>query len=62
MAGPTLAHRLTQLGLIDEYRIYLHPEVIGAGTPYFAGPRPPLRLASSDHMGEEMIRLVYVPG
>ena len=44
VAGPRLAHSLTELGLIDEYRIYLHPVVLGRGTPYFAGPRPPLRL------------------
>eukprot|EP01034_Spumella_vulgaris_P042353 gene42353-52522_t len=25
VAGPTLAKSLTELGLIDEYRIYLHP-------------------------------------
>jgi dihydrofolate reductase len=62
IAGPTLAHSLTQLGLIDEYRIYLHPVVLGRGTPYFAGPRPPLRLASADRMGEDVIRLTYVPG
>ena len=43
VAGPNLAESLTRLGLIDEYRIYLHPVVLGAGTPYFAGPRPPLR-------------------
>jgi dihydrofolate reductase len=61
VAGPKLAHSLTQLGLIDEYRIYLHPVVLGHGTPYFAGPRPPLRLVSHDRMGEEVIRLVYVP-
>lgn len=35
----TLAHSLTALGLIDEYRIYLHPVVLGSGTPSFAGPR-----------------------
>ena len=40
VAGPELAHALTELGLIDEYRIYLHPVVLGHGTPYFAGPRP----------------------
>jgi dihydrofolate reductase len=61
VAGPTLAHSLTQLGLIDEYRIYLHPVVLGHGTPYFAGPRPPLRLMSSDRIGEDVIRLTYVP-
>jgi dihydrofolate reductase len=41
VAGPELAHSLTELGLIDEYRIYLHPLVVGQGKPYFAGPRPP---------------------
>jgi dihydrofolate reductase len=61
VAGPTLAGSLTELGLIDEYRIYLHPVVIGHGKPYFAGPRPPLRLVTSDEMGEDVIRLTYVP-
>ncbi|HEU5134848.1 MAG TPA: dihydrofolate reductase family protein [Steroidobacteraceae bacterium] len=61
VAGPNLAHSLTELGLIDEYRIYLHPVVVGRGQPYFAGPRPPLRLVAHDPMGEDVIRLVYVP-
>jgi dihydrofolate reductase len=61
VAGPNLAHNLTELGLIDEYRIYLHPVVLGDGTPYFAGPRPPLRLMTSDRIGEDVIRLSYVP-
>ena len=61
VAGPNLAKSLTELGLIDEYRIYLHPVVIGHGTPYFAGPRPPLRLISNDRMAEDVIRLTYVP-
>jgi hypothetical protein len=56
-----LAHSLTLLGLIDEYRIYLHPVVLGRGTPYFAGPRPPLRLLASDRMSDDVIRLTYVP-
>ena len=61
VAGPTLAKSLTELGLIDEYRIYLHPVVLGQGTPYFAGPRPPLRLVTHDRIGEDVIRLTYVP-
>ncbi|NOT26366.1 MAG: dihydrofolate reductase [Acidobacteria bacterium] len=61
VAGPTLAHSLTAFGLIDEYRIYLHPVVLGHGKPYFAGPRPRLRLMTSDRMGEDVIRLTYVP-
>jgi dihydrofolate reductase len=61
VAGPNLARSLTDLGLIDEYRIYLHPVVLGRGTPYFAGPRPPLRLMSNDRIDEDVIRLTYVP-
>jgi dihydrofolate reductase len=61
VAGPHLAHSLTELGLIDEYRIYLHPVVLGHGTPYFAGPRPPLRLVAHDRIAEDVIRLSYVP-
>ena len=61
VAGPNLAHSLTERGLIDEYRIYLHPVVLGRGKPYFAGARPPLRLLASDRMAGDVIRLVYVP-
>jgi dihydrofolate reductase len=61
VAGPNLARSLTDLGLIDEYRIYLHPVVLGQGQPYFAGPRPPLRLIAHDRIGEDVIRLSYVP-
>ena len=61
VAGPNLAQSLTDLGLIDEYRLYLHPVVLGRGTPFFAGPRPPLRLVASDPVGEDVMRLTYVP-
>jgi dihydrofolate reductase len=61
VAGPDLARSLTDLGLIDEYRLYFHPVVLGRGTPFFAGPRPPLRLVASDRIGEDVIRLTYVP-
>lgn len=61
VSGPKLAGSLTDLGLIDEYRLYLHPVVLGHGTPFFAGPRPPLRLVASDRIGEGAIRLIYVP-
>ena len=61
VAGPDLARSLTDLGLIDEYRLYIHPVVLGRGKPFFAGPRPPLRLVSTDPVGEDTVRLTYVP-
>ncbi|HEV7163985.1 MAG TPA: dihydrofolate reductase family protein [Gammaproteobacteria bacterium] len=61
VAGPELARSLTEAGLIDEYRLYLHPVVLGRGKPFFAGPRPPLRLVSNELIGEGVIRLTYVP-
>jgi dihydrofolate reductase len=61
VGGPELAQSLTDLGLIDEYRLYLHPVVIGHGKPFFAGPRPPLRLVTSDRIDGDVIRLTYVP-
>ena len=61
VGGPSLARSLTELGLIDEYRLYFHPVVLGRGKPFFAGPRPPLRLVASDRIGEDAIRLTYVP-
>lgn len=61
VGGPDLAASLTDLGLIDEYRLYFRPVVLGHGTPFFAGPRPPLRLVASDLIGEDAMRLTYVP-
>jgi len=61
VGGPRLAASLTKLGLIDEYQIYLHPVVLGRGNPYFAGAQPLLRLAAGDRMGEDAMRLTYVP-
>jgi dihydrofolate reductase len=61
VAGPQLAHGLAEHGLVDEYRIYLHPVVLGQGKPFFAGPRPPLRLVAHEPVDENVIRLTYVP-
>jgi dihydrofolate reductase len=61
VAGPELAGTLTELGLIDEYRLYLQPVVLGRGKPFFAGARSPLRFVSSDRIGEDTIRLTYIP-
>lgn len=61
VAGPALAGSLAQLGLIDEYQIYVRPFVVGHGKPYFSGPVPPLRLLAHDLIAENTVRLRYVP-
>ena len=61
VAGPDLAQGLTDLGLIEEYRLYLHPVVLGHGKPFFSGARPPLRLVTSDRIAGDVMRLTYVP-
>ncbi len=61
VGGPDLARSLTDLGLIDEYQLYVHPVVLGRGKPFFAGARPRLRLVANELIGEDAIRLTYVP-
>jgi dihydrofolate reductase len=61
VSGPELARGLADLGLIDEYRLYFHPVVLGGGKPFFAGPRPRLRLVANERIGEDVVRLTYVP-
>jgi dihydrofolate reductase len=61
VAGPVIASVLSSAGLIDEYRLYLRPYVLGGGKPFFAGPLPPLRLIKQEPIGEDTLRLTYVP-
>ena len=61
VAGAELANVLSAAGLVDEYRLYFRPYVLGTGKPYFAGPRPPLRLMKHQAIGEDAVRLTYVP-
>lgn len=35
VGGAELAGHLSRAGLIDEYRLYMHPVVLGGGKPYF---------------------------
>jgi dihydrofolate reductase len=60
VAGPNVADQLTRLGLIDEYRIYLHPVVLGHGSPYFAGARPAMCLTGIERFGD-VVKLTYRP-
>lgn len=61
VAGAELANVLSAAGLIDEYRLYFRPFVLGGGKPFFAGPLPPLRLTKHEAIGEDAVELTYVP-
>jgi dihydrofolate reductase len=59
VSGAVLAHSLVDL--IDEYRLHLRPAVVGQGKRFFAGPRSALRLVGSEIVGEDTVRVTYVP-
>ena len=44
VGGADLASTCIKLGLIDEYRLFVNPVVLGAGTPYFPAVDEPLNL------------------
>ncbi len=60
LGGADLAATFMRLGLVDEYRLYIHPVVIGAGKRLF----PPdlwidLQLAESRSFGNGVVLLRY---
>ncbi|TMD49990.1 MAG: dihydrofolate reductase [Chloroflexi bacterium] len=61
LGGADLAASFMRLGLIDEYRIYVHPIVIGAGKPLFPGsvPRVNLQLLETRVFGNGVLLLHY---
>ena len=64
VGGPTLASSLMRAGLIDEYRLFAHPVILGAGTPYFPPleDRIGLRLLETRTFGSGVVYLRYEPG
>ena len=61
VGGADLAATFQRLGLIDEYRIYVHPAVIGRGKPLFSSDtRLDLRLVESRAFGNGVVMLRYV--
>lgn len=44
VGGPDLAGQFVRRGLVDEYRLVVHPVVLGAGTPFWPELDAPLRL------------------
>jgi len=44
VGGAIIAAALIQLGLIDEYQLFIHPVVLGGGTPMFQASDSPIKL------------------
>jgi len=59
-AGASLVSTLTQLGLVDEYRVVVHPVVLGGGTPMFQQPMR-LRQVRTQSLGGGLTVLCYEP-
>ena len=48
VGGPNLAGQFVRRGLVDEYRLVVHPVVLGAGTPFWPELDAPLRVRRVD--------------
>src|SRR5256885_10378803 len=61
VGGPTLARAMIELGLVDEFLLYLNPTVVGGGTAYLppAGRPAPLELKNATVLGSGVARLAY---
>jgi dihydrofolate reductase len=44
VGGPNLAGQFVRRGLVDEYRVVVHPVVLGSGTPFWPELDGPLRV------------------
>jgi dihydrofolate reductase len=61
IGGATLATEAQTLGLIDEYRPFLYPVLVGGGIPFFAraDQRSDLELVESRAFGSSVVYLRY---
>jgi len=61
VSGPTLASAFIERGLVDEYRLVVHPVILGAGTPYLPDPHEhvELRLLETQTFGSGAVYLRY---
>ncbi|MFK4098824.1 dihydrofolate reductase family protein [Streptomyces sp. NPDC019531] len=63
LSGAELAETFLRYGLVDEFRIYVHPVVVGRGKPLFpqADTLTSLRLVESRTFGNGVVLLRYQP-
>lgn len=63
VGGPTLAASLIRAGLVDEYRVVVHPVLLGGGLPLFPSLDRPLdlELVETRRFGGGAMLLVYRP-
>lgn len=61
VGGPTLAAGLIEAGLVDEFRLVVHPVILGGGTPYFPNLKAPtnLMLLETHHFSSGAMYLRY---
>ena len=60
VGGASLAATLTAHGLVDEYRLFVSPVVLGGGTPFFAGDaHVDLELVETRTFGSRVVYLRY---
>jgi len=61
IGGAGIAAEFMRHDLIDEFHIYVHPVVIGAGTPLFppSGPKIDMRLVGTRVFGNGVVLLHY---
>lgn len=61
VGGATLAGSLVRAGLVDEYRLFFHPVILGGGTRFFPPleDRVGLRLLETRNLGSGVVYLRY---
>lgn len=61
IGGPTLAASAIEAGLVDEFRMVIHPVIVGGGKPYFPNLKAPtnLTLLETRHFSSGQMYLRY---